>query len=718
MKDRDPDQGTSQEERAHMFPETINLLMVEDTPAEAELVQIMLSEVRRVRYNVTHVERLSAGLDILRRRTPDVVLLDFNLPDSSGLETFRSVHSLAPHVPVIILTNLKDEEMAIYAVRQGAQDYLVKREVDSNLLSRAIRYAIERCGSERALRESEERYALAVNGANDGIWDWNLQSNSVHFSARWKSMQGYEPGEIGDDVNEWFDRIHPDDAPQFHAALSAHLEGKTEHFESEYRLRSKTGYYFWRLSRGLAVRDQGGRPYRMAGSLTDISSRKAAEEQLQREALYDSLTGLPNRALLIDRINRAMEVARRRPKAEFAVVYIDLDRFKIINDSLGHSVGDDLLVQVSERLGSLLRPGDTFARLVSDEFVLVLGDIGGLTEVTDFAEQILESIRKPFEVSAHEIRITASVGVAMYTRKYERAEEIIRDADIAMYRSKTAEGGRGYEIFNSEMHQSVVALLRLETDLRRAVERNEFVMYYQPIVILETGRITGFEALIRWQHPERGLLAPQSFITVAEETGVIVPIGWWALEQACVQLRNWHRQFPMTPPLSVSVNISGKVLNERDVVPKILALIQRHGLTPQNLRLEITENMIMDSGEISKGKLSELQKAGVKLNIDDFGTGYSSLSYLQNFKYDSLKIDKSFVGNLGKDANGLAIVQTIVGLASLLNMNVIAEGVETADQLRTLRDISCPQAQGFWFAEPMSISHADGLLAKQSLRVH
>ncbi len=687
----------------------LSVLLIEDSPEEAELIELMLGQSRRDEVRVEHVTRLSDGLARLAAGPVDVVLLDFSLPDSKGMVSFQRARAVAPHVPIVILTNLDDEETALSAVREGAQDYLVKRQVDNELLLRSIRYAIERMHSERALWESEERYALAVNGANDGIWDWNIATGATYFSPRWKAMLGFRENEVGADIEEWFARVHPDDRTGLRKALDAHLTGHQPHFEHEHRMMAKGGSAIWVLSRGLAVRDPAGTATRMAGSLTDTTARKRAEEQLLHDALYDALTQLPNRTLFLDHLGLAMEQTRRRKGAMVALLFIDLDRFKNINDSLGHSVGDELLVELARRLTHFLRPGDTVARLGGDEFAILLNDIHGASDATRVAERVQDLIREKLVIGGREVFTSASIGVALSNAGYKTPEEILRDADTAMYRAKAA--GRGsYQVFDQTMHRSVVALLKLETELRQAVEKKQFVMHYQPIVSLEDKRIVGFEGLVRWRHPERGLISPTRFIAVAEETGLIVPLGWWVLEQSCEHAREWQRAVPADPPLYVSVNVSGKVVMQPDMYDRVVAILESTGLAPSSLRLEITENVIMDHGELALQKLAQFHRLGVQFSVDDFGTGYSSLSYLQRFSYDTLKIDRSFISGMDTAGDASAIVKTIVALANMLNINVVAEGVETAVQLQRLREFGCSHAQGFWFSKPVDRTAAQAML--------
>jgi diguanylate cyclase (GGDEF)-like protein/PAS domain S-box-containing protein len=571
-----------------------------------------------------------------------------------------------------------------------------------------------RKAAEAALRESEERYALAAQGANDGLWDLNATTGTVHYSERWASMLGLEAGVVGASLDEWVSRIHPDDVVRVKTELNRHLEGRSPHFESEHRLRHADGQYRWVLARGMAVRSENGVATRVAGSFTDITGRKSVEEQLLHDAFHDGLTGLPNRAFFISLLDRAMKRTRRRTDYLFAVLFVDFDRFKLVNDSFGHVVGDRLLIAIAQRLKACLRPGDVVARLGGDEFTILLDDIRGVSDATRVAERIQQELATPFELEGNEVFTTASIGIALSSPNYDRPEYHLRDADLAMYRAK-ARGKACYEMFDEQLHASAVAQLRLETDLRRAIEREEFRMRYQPIVELQSGAITGFEALVRWQHPERGIVPPGEFIPVAEETGLIVPIGRWVLETGCRQMAAWHGRLAEASDLSISVNLSGRQFQDPQVVQQILDVLQASGLPPTSLKLEITESVLMDDPESHMVVIRQLRSAGVQMQIDDFGTGYSSLSYLQKFSIDALKIDRSFI-SAAQDAESWDIVQTIITLARDLGVNVIAEGVETSDQAARLKALDCGHAQGYLFREPVDAETAEAMLLQQVRR--
>jgi diguanylate cyclase (GGDEF)-like protein/PAS domain S-box-containing protein len=571
-----------------------------------------------------------------------------------------------------------------------------------------IRDITEHKLADEALRKSEERYVLAARGANDGLWDWDMKSNLIYYSPRWKSMLGYEEDEISDSPEEWLGRIHPDDRVKVETKISAHISGHTPNFQSEYRILHKDGTYRWVLTRGIAVHDPKENAYRMAGSMTDITERKMAEAQLIFDALHDSLTGLPNRALFMDRLGHAVNREKRNKEYLFAVVFLDMDRFKVLNDSLGHSLGDELLIAVSQRLEESLRPDDTVARLGGDEFAILLEDLKDKKEALLIAERIQEKLSLPFNLDGREVFTSASIGITFSTTGYENPENLLRDADIAMYHAKSI-GGACYAVFDKSMYANAVARLQLETDLRQAIKQNEFCLHYQPIISLRTGRITGLEALIRWQHPERGLINPSEFIPMAEETGIIVPLGEWVLYEACRQLSIWQKQFPNNSSLTVSVNISSKQLLP-NLIDHIKKVIQKTGIEPGTLILEITESMIMENAEMVAPILLELKEMDVKLHIDDFGTGYSSLSYLHRFPIDVLKIDRSFVSRLGFNEDHMEIVKAIATLAHSLDMDIIAEGVETEEQIIKLRELQCEYMQGFFFSKPLNSKQIEELL--------
>jgi diguanylate cyclase (GGDEF)-like protein len=464
------------------------------------------------------------------------------------------------------------------------------------------------------------------------------------------------------------------------------------------------------LCRGLAVRDGNGKTVRIAGSLTDITSRKRTEKQLLHDALHDALTDLANRALFMDRLERAIERGKRHKQYLFAVLFLDLDRFKLVNDSLGHIIGNQLLIAIARRLQLCTRLEDTVARLGGDEFVILLEGIESANEATQVAARIQTELAQPFNFSGHEMFASASIGIALSATGYEQPEAILRDADVAMYRAK-ALGKSRYEMFDTSMHAQAVTRLQLETDLRHAIERQEFELHYQPIVLLRNKELVGFEALVRWRHPQRGLVSPEAFIPVAEDTGLIVPLGWWVLQEACRQMHVWQQQFLVGPPLSMSVNLSGKQITQPDAVERVEQILQATGLPPSSLKLELTESLMMEHAEATITILQKLKALGIQLAIDDFGTGYSSLSYLYQFPIDTLKIDRSFVNRMDVELEKLELVRTIATLAWNLSMNVVAEGIETQQQLSHLKALGCEYGQGYFFSKPVDAIATEQLLA-------
>ncbi len=560
------------------------------------------------------------------------------------------------------------------------------------------------------LKLSEERYALATRGANDGLWDWDLKSNEVFFSPRWKAVLGYAPEELPNVVGTWWERVHPEDIDSLKHKFDAHLAGVTEHFEHEHRVQHKDSGYRWVLTRGLAVRDDNG-VHRMAGSLADITERKNAEAQLLFDAFHDQLTGLPNRALFIDRLSHAVDRAKRGLDFLYAVLFLDFDRFKVINDSLGHKTGDDLLIAFARRIEKHLAPGDTIARLGGDEFVILLNDLPTYDDATPFAEQIQEWLKEPFPLAEREVFITASVGVVLSTTRYDKAEEALQDADIAMYQAK-AQGKMRFAVFDTTMRKRTLVQMAIETDLRHAIDAGELKLYYQPIVSLTTGTIASFEALLRWKHPVQGMIHPAEFLQVAEETGLILQIDRWVLQEACRQMRTWQKQFPAHPSLTVSVNLSSLHIAHPQILDQIQAALEAAELAPSSLQLEITEGSIIENADAAKEMLAAVRGLGVRLSIDDFGTGYSSLQYLHSFPFNVLKIDRSFVKRIGMGGENIEIVRTIAMLAHDLGMEVTAEGIESWKQLAQVRDVGCEFGQGFLLSQPVPATAVETLITQ------
>jgi len=693
-----------------MNRKSVEVLLIEDNVFEADLVRRHLAKSHSAEYRLQHAKNIGDAKRLLEQETPfDVILLDLHLPDADGLDGFQRVAGWAPETPVLMLTNFDDEATAAQAVRMGAQDYLIKKEINSALLNRAIRYALERSRAERDIRKLQERYELAVSGANDCIWDWEAAENATYFSPRWNDLIGEESNTAPTALEAWTSRVHPQQQPALIEILHGNHAPGEQRFEYEHKLRRADGEYIWVVARGLVISDEKGHAKRIAGSISSIEERKQTEHQLIHDALHDSLTGLPNRALFTDRLRQTLQRFKRDQDRHFATLYFDLDRFKFVNDSLGHSAGDTLLATVARKLLNVIRPGDTVARLGGDEFAVLVNDITDRADATRVADRIHEIFREEFTIAGRGIYTGASVGITFSAPQYQSPEDILRDADLAMYQAKRSNSLRTV-IFDDSMRHSSVSRLTLESDLKRALDKQELVLYYQPIISLEDERITAFEALLRWQHPEQGLLKPEHFLAVAEETGQLETISWWVIEQACGQAKKWQQLFNNAKDIGVNVNVSAQLFRHQAAASRVLDIVAESGISAKSLRLEMTEHDFMDHEDIAHESFSALRQAGINIQMDDFGTGYSSLSYLQRATYDSMKIDRSFVANIGSDQENNILIETIVALGHMLDMNVVAEGVESAAQLEALRKMQCPEAQGYWFSHPLPAGEATRLL--------
>src|ERR1039458_7997586 len=554
-----------------------HLLLVDDEALNRDMLS------RRLEHHGFRVDVAADGpsaLQYIGTHRPDLVLLDIMMPGMTGVEVLQELRATynPDQLPAIMVTALKDSDKVVEALNLGANYYITK-PVDFPVAMARIHGQLARKAAESALRESEERYALAARGANDGLWDWDLASGQVYYSERWKAMLGYQDAEIGEGAGEWFSRVHPEDLEKLREVLRpAQAGGSSGAFECEHRMRHRDGTYRWVRCRGAAVQDAAGWVIRMAGSMSDVTARK----------VFDPLTGLANRVLFMDRLEQEFTSYRANPATQFAVMFLDIDRFKLINDSLGHLAGDQLLVAMAERL----------VRGVRTRGIRVRG-----------------------------IFCTVSIDIAPCGEAYQSAAEMVRDADTALYTAK-GKGRSRCEVFDQTMRTRVVERLQLENDLRHAVENHELSVNYQPKVRLADRRICGFEALARWRHPQRGWIPPTEFIPVAEETGLIHDLDMWILRQACSQMKRWHTAYPCDPLLAISVNLSPCQFAQPHLVEQIADVLRETGLDPSSLRLELTEGVLMGDHETARDILTRLKRLGVGLKIDDFGTGYSSPAYL------------------------------------------------------------------------------------------
>ena len=689
----------------------VKVLLVEDDEDDYLITRDLLRQQNRTRFDLDWCSDFESAMKIISEERHGVYLVDYRLGAHTGFDLVRSAFTRRPGAPVIMLTSQTDFEIDLEATAIGVTDFLLKQELNPHSLERSIRYAISHHRALTELARTQEGYALAARAVNDGIWDWDLEAERVYFSPRWRALLG-QPEVAGHEPPEaWFDLVHEDDLPQLQEAIAAHLTGGTSHMESEHRIRHADGSWRWVLTRGLAIRDTtDGRPTRMAGSLSDITERRRAERQLRHDAFHDSLTELPNRALFMDRLEHALRHNERDPTFSLAVLFLDIDRFKLVNDSLSHAVGDRLLVLTAERVAESLRPGDTVARIGGDEFTILLEDVRAEDPeqfATLVAKRIQESLNEVFRIDDHRLFATASIGISVSTPGIS-AEDLLRNADIAMYEAKRRGRGRS-AVFDQSMHYHMTNRLKRENDLRRAIEQSLLRVHYQPIVDLESGRLRGFEALARW--PEYWpIVETEEFVSIAEDTGLIGPMGLQVLRTALGDLAGWRRSGLVADDVRMSVNVSGRQLDDPNFPQDVLDAIAAAELPGELISLEITETTLMREPERVSAIISEIGAPGVGLEMDDFGTGYSSLAALHKFPVDALKIDQSFVASLDTTGDGEAIVRSILALAESLGLRVIAEGIEGREQLRRLRELGCEFGQGFIISRPVPANEVKAFL--------
>ena len=578
--------------------------------------------------------------------------------------------------------------------QRKAKEMLVKAQ---QMQAKAQQQAIER---EAHLDAAGSHLTLAVQGTQDGLWYWDLKANTFRFSSGWETLLGFTKGELLQDPNEWFSRVHPAYRAELDARIMAHLRGETEQFRYEHRMRRNDGSYFWVSARATASRDGSGEALGLAGSHSDITALIPVERELLDDAFHDRLTGLPNRHFFMGRLDTAVEQRRQEGdrKRLFAVVFLDLDRFKHVNDTLGHQVGDQLLAGVARRLQTCVGPSDMVARLGGDEFVILLDCVRDTEEALRAGERISAAFVAPFEIDGSKVGCGASIGIALSRERFDATEDLVNLADLAMYHSKTQRKGRP-ELFHERMREQPTKLASRQSELARALTEEEFLLDYQPYFDLQSGKILGVEALIRWQS-QNLLLSPSDFIPLAEETGLIHGIGEWVLRTACAQSSAWQRAG--IPPVQMAVNVSAKQLHEADFAQRVVAILAETGLAPRYLNLELTESALMDTYEKAPATLERLDTLGIGTSIDDFGTGYSSLNYLRRFNFQTLKMDRCFVSDIATNNKAAVIVKGLISIAHNLGISVIAEGVERHDQLRLLVAENCDHVQGFLTGRPVA----------------
>ncbi len=675
------------------------VLLVDDEPVTRQIISRRLHDDR---FDVVTAENGRQALSALSEYDIDLVLMDISMPVMDGFTTLRLMRQMYDRsvLPIIMMTSAKGNEQVLRCFDNGANDYISK-PVDFSVMKARIESQFVLRDTQFALRESEQRYALASQGTRDGIWDWNIVTGATYLSPRWLEMVGAsETHALGTGLS-WLDLVFHEDRARVKSDLESHLCGESEHFETELRMPNQDGGFRWMLCRGLAIRDEDGIATRIAGSLTDITEGKVA----------DALTRLPNRTLFHDRVARCVELYKRNSARKFAVLYMDVDDFKLINDSLGHGVGDQFLIKFSERLESSLRQCDAvIARLGGDEFGVLLENVRNVDEALTVAHRLQEKIRIPFMVADRELLSRASIGVVAVSPECSSVDEIIRRADTAMYNAKKFSESH-ISVFDNRMLAESSTRFELNAEMKQAIRRDELSLNYQPIIDATSMKTAGFEALVRWHHPIHGNVPPAQFIPIAESNGLIVEIGDWVLCQACQQAARWNAM--SDSEMMISVNVSVRQLNVPGFADRVAEVVAQTGIKPRQLKLEVTESMLMQKPDEMIGLLSQLQEMGVTTSIDDFGTGYSSLAYLHQMPLNVLKIDRSFIVDLAESRKHQAIVRSIIALARSLELEVIAEGIETQSQAAYLQGLQCDYFQGFRFSRPVTPNQASMLVDKQ-----
>lgn len=678
----------------------MRILLVEDNPGDARLLVSLLDELNEHRFEIVHRDSLNGAVGAIDTAGPfDVALLDLSLPDGSGRETFLRVFERAPQLPIVVLTGLDDEDLAVDLAHVGAQDYLVKGTVDGRVLHRSIRYAVERKKNEQRLRLA----AAVFESALEGIMVTDGQGRVISANRAFVEMSGYSTDDLCGRLPDFLQVQEHEMQADLMLLIRA-----TEQWRGEIHLRRRSGEVFPTWLNLSVVKQHDHVVYHVA-AFTELTALKLSQERLRYLAYHDVLTGLPNRALFMDRLTQVVAQADRNGW-QVAVMFIDMDRFKIINDSLGHGFGDMLLAAVAERLGGCIRGSDTAARLGGDEFAIILSNIHHIDDAERVAGKIIEALTTPFYIEGQEMFVTVSIGIAFYSPDDREAGKLVEKADLAMYRAKEL-GRNNYQFYSAEMDVAASQRFCLEKLLRRAIANNEFLLYYQPQIDARTGRVAGVEALLRWRHPDKGVVTPNEFIDVLEETGLIVQVGEWVLREACCQAMAWRAEG--LPSLRMAVNLSVRQLKCQDLTETVARVLGESGFDAAMLDLEITETAVIENLEEAMTALTALKALGVGLAIDDFGSGSSSLRYLKRFPIDSLKICHAFVLDVTQNRNGAAIVSSLISLAATMQLNSIAEGVETEEQLAFLRSRACDQMQGFLFSRPLPVEEMASFLRQR-----
>jgi diguanylate cyclase (GGDEF)-like protein/PAS domain S-box-containing protein len=683
------------------------MLLIQDDADGAGAVRDALVNSKDPAYRVEWVQTCAAGLERLAAGGISGVLIDLALPDIRGIAAFDRLFAVAPQIPILILSSLQEEDTAKLAVQRGAQDYFIKDHLNEFPLPKAVAGMVERAANIEALFEEKERAQVTLNSIGDAVISTDVEGRVTYLNVVAERLTGWPLNEAaGRPLEEVFRIIDSDTRetapnPMALATRSNTTVGLTPNCV----LIRRDGAEAAIEDSAAPIHDRRGQVTGAVMVFHDVSKARALSQRMAHLAEHDSLTDLPNRLLLTDRLDQAMALAHRHHQ-KMAVLYLDVDRFKHVNDSLGHAVGDQLLQSVAHRLRGCVRTSDTVSRQGGDEFVVLLSEVRHAQDATTCAEKILEALGEPHHVGPHDIHVTASIGIVVYPDDGTAANTLLKNADFAMYQAKDR-GRNNYQFFEAELNSSACERQSLEAGLRHAIRNHDFELLYQPQMNLSTGQFTGVEALIRWRHPMRGLMLPERFISIAEESGLIVPIGQWVLREGCRQARAWQ-DAGLT--VRLAINISAAELRVKGFVAGVHRILAETGFDPQCLVLELTETFLMQDSKSTADVLGALKDMGIRLALDDFGTGYSSLSYMRRFPIDILKVDKSFVRDLTADADDASVVSAVISMGKSLHMGVIAEGVETQAQLQFLEDHDCPEGQGNYFSCPLAAREVGGLL--------
>jgi diguanylate cyclase (GGDEF)-like protein/PAS domain S-box-containing protein len=672
-----------------------SLLVIEDNPGDARLLQEMLNEHPADR-TLTHVGTMVAAEAHLAAHAVDIILLDLGLPDSQGLDAVRRARAAAPRVPLVVLTGLDDEVLAAQALKEGAQDYLIKGQIDPRSLVRALRYAIERNLMEEALFVEKERAQVTLKSIGEAVVCTDIHGNITFLNVVAETMTGWP-------LHQAAGRPIAEILPILDAATRHPLASPFEVKEDPTLapllsiLVRRDGFEIAIEGSAARIRDRTGSPTGAVVVFRDVTTARAMSQEMAHAAQHDFLTGLPNRGLLSDRIGQAIALASRHQK-HVAVLFLDLDGFKHINDSLGHPIGDRILQSIGERLASGVRSSDTVSRQGGDEFVVLLSEIDRVEEAAISATRLLDAVAEAHSIDQTQLHITTSIGISVYPEDGSDAETLIKNADTAMYQAKE-NGRQSYQFFTPAMNIRAVERQFIEEGLRRAIEQDELSLHYQPVIDVRTGIVIGAEALLRWMHPVRGAIQPADFIAVAEDSGLIIPIGRWVMREACREAQRWTDAG--LEPITIAVNVSAVEFQDEGFLAAVVDILSETGLDPTRLEIELTESVLMKRVDATAGILQSLRERGIRVAVDDFGTGYSSLSYLRKFPVDALKIDQSFIRQISGEGSDTTLVTAVINMARSLKLRVIAEGVENTEELDFIRAHECHEAQGYLLSHPV-----------------